>query len=281
MVSQQHRSLVVVACTATTENGASRGLPALFSSYIVGIRPHYALSLQSPGPYLHNPSQISSPPVPGSGLVSRPAPTLRHTVARVRRDKESVISDERRHLRRSFRRCPYPGHSQQLSLTTKSAETFLTKVGVTAAGVAAAFVTVPAIAFLLGLRKSPSSWRSLGHMDDFKIGETVEVYIYRSIASAMVGRNCKNSRVAAAQRPSNEFVAFAIYCTHLGCPVRWIPTANLFMCPCHGGVFYGDGTRRLRAASAAARHLSRARQPRLGRDPDEPSADHYRMRRRS
>ena len=39
----------------------------------------------------------------------------------------------------------------------------------------------------------------------------------------------------------NQFTAFAINCTHLGCPVRWLQDANLFMCPCHGGVFYGDG----------------------------------------
>ncbi|MEJ2637255.1 MAG: Rieske 2Fe-2S domain-containing protein, partial [Calditrichia bacterium] len=38
------------------------------------------------------------------------------------------------------------------------------------------------------------------------------------------------------------FIAFSIDCTHLGCPVRWLPEANLFMCPCHGGVYYKDGS---------------------------------------
>ncbi|MGH9447270.1 MAG: ubiquinol-cytochrome c reductase iron-sulfur subunit, partial [Terriglobia bacterium] len=33
----------------------------------------------------------------------------------------------------------------------------------------------------------------------------------------------------------------SVDCTHLGCPVRWLPKANLFMCPCHGGVFYANG----------------------------------------
>ena len=40
---------------------------------------------------------------------------------------------------------------------------------------------------------------------------------------------------------ADKFVAFSINCTHLGCPVRWLPAANLFMCPCHGGVYYADG----------------------------------------
>ena len=39
-----------------------------------------------------------------------------------------------------------------------------------------------------------------------------------------------------------EFMAFSVNCTHLGCPVRWLQDADLFMCPCHGGVYYNDGT---------------------------------------
>ena len=38
-------------------------------------------------------------------------------------------------------------------------------------------------------------------------------------------------------------MAFRINCTHLGCPVRWLPDARLFMCPCHGGVYYANGER--------------------------------------
>ena len=39
----------------------------------------------------------------------------------------------------------------------------------------------------------------------------------------------------------DQFVAFAMNCTHLGCPVHWLQDAGLFMCPCHGGVYYSDG----------------------------------------
>jgi Rieske Fe-S protein len=39
-----------------------------------------------------------------------------------------------------------------------------------------------------------------------------------------------------------RFQVFAINCTHLGCPVRWFPQSRLFMCPCHGGAFYEDGS---------------------------------------
>jgi menaquinol-cytochrome c reductase iron-sulfur subunit len=39
-----------------------------------------------------------------------------------------------------------------------------------------------------------------------------------------------------------EFTAFGLNCTHLGCPVNWRPGAELFLCPCHGGVYYADGS---------------------------------------
>ena len=40
-----------------------------------------------------------------------------------------------------------------------------------------------------------------------------------------------------------QFQVFAINCAHLGCPVRWFPQSGLFMCPCHGGAYYADGSR--------------------------------------
>ena len=36
---------------------------------------------------------------------------------------------------------------------------------------------------------------------------------------------------------------FAVNCAHLGCPVEWFEQSRLFMCPCHGGVYYEDGSR--------------------------------------
>jgi hypothetical protein len=39
-----------------------------------------------------------------------------------------------------------------------------------------------------------------------------------------------------------KFQVFAINCAHLGCPVRWFPQSGLFICPCHGGVYYSDGS---------------------------------------
>jgi len=136
---------------------------------------------------------------------------------------------------------PEPDPSRPLRPQEKKRRMFLTEIGVVAAGIAAAVVTIPAVAFLLGLRKTPNSWRSLGHIEDFKIGETVAVSFTDPSPLPWSGVTAKTA-AWLRRKDQQEFVAFAIYCTHLGCPVRWIPTADLFMCPCHGGVFYADGT---------------------------------------
>ena len=57
-----------------------------------------------------------------------------------------------------------------------------------------------------------------------------------------MGWHHRKERALASPCNDAEFIAFSVNCTHLGCPVRWLQDADLFMCPCHGGVYYFDGT---------------------------------------
>src|SRR5262249_57806292 len=41
----------------------------------------------------------------------------------------------------------------------------------------------------------------------------------------------------------HNFLILAENCAHLGCPVEWFSESGLFMCPCHGGVYYASGER--------------------------------------
>jgi menaquinol-cytochrome c reductase iron-sulfur subunit len=117
---------------------------------------------------------------------------------------------------------------------------FFTTVSVIAGALAAAIVAAPSITFLLGLRKAPQVWRSVGRLDEFQLGTTVRVSFLDPSPLPWSG---VTAQTAAWLRRSGEqeFVAFSVHCTHLGCPLRWLPEADLFMCPCHGGVFYKDG----------------------------------------
>lgn len=117
---------------------------------------------------------------------------------------------------------------------------FLAAVSVAAGGLGALIVGVPSVIFLLGLRKAPQVWRAVGRVSDFQPGSTVRVAFDDPSPLPWAGVTARTA--AWLRREGNdEFVAFAVNCTHLGCPVQWLPNADLFMCPCHGGVFYKDG----------------------------------------
>jgi len=120
---------------------------------------------------------------------------------------------------------------------------FLEIVGVAAGLVAGAAITLPPISFLIAplFQKTPRRWRSVGTLDQFDIGDTVLVGFEDATSEVWAGVTAKTG--AWLRRVGDtEFVAFAINCTHLGCPVRWEDGAQLFMCPCHGGVYNRDGS---------------------------------------
>jgi menaquinol-cytochrome c reductase iron-sulfur subunit len=104
-------------------------------------------------------------------------------------------------------------------------------------------LAVPVVGFTLAplLQKAPVVWRTVGKVTDFKVGETTNVTLVDASPLPWAGMTA-NTAAWLRRTAENEFVAFAVNCAHLGCPVRWMPTANLFMCPCHGGVYYQDGS---------------------------------------
>src|SRR5579883_1024835 len=118
---------------------------------------------------------------------------------------------------------------------------FLSKMAIVLSAIGAAVIAVPSLAFLLGLRKSPMVWRAVGKVSDFQVGQTVEVSFADPSSLPWAGITAKTA-AWLRRKSEDQFLAFSINCTHLGCPVRWLPDADLFMCPCHGGVFYSDGT---------------------------------------
>jgi menaquinol-cytochrome c reductase iron-sulfur subunit len=109
--------------------------------------------------------------------------------------------------------------------------------------VAAAVVSVPIIAYLLSplLQPAPDQWHDVGPVDTFKVGETVEVALDDPSPLPWAGQTARTA-LWLRRNDQSSFTAFALNCTHLGCPVNWRQDANLFLCPCHGGVYYSDGT---------------------------------------
>jgi menaquinol-cytochrome c reductase iron-sulfur subunit len=120
---------------------------------------------------------------------------------------------------------------------------FLARASVAMGGCAGLAVAAPMVGFVVAplFRKVPHEWRAVGNVADFEVGKTVGVTFIDASPLPWAGVTSKTA--AWLRRVSEDkFVAFSVNCAHLGCPVRWLPEAQLFMCPCHGGVYYADGT---------------------------------------
>lgn len=128
-----------------------------------------------------------------------------------------------------------------------SRRAFFTKLGILFNGLVAVILAVPVVRYLLspvsrGRKEGYESWVPLGNLEQFPSGETRLATYRNPIVSPWDG---DTADIACWVRnvDGKSFQVFAVNCAHLGCPVRWFPQSSLFMCPCHGGVYYQDGAR--------------------------------------
>jgi Rieske Fe-S protein len=113
---------------------------------------------------------------------------------------------------------------------------------------AAVLFAVPLVGYVAGaLRRRPPQWVRLGPVADFPVGQTRLVTFdnaYRQPWDGMTAHTGVYVRYRGKDASgADDFLVFAVNCAHLGCPVEWFPQSGLFMCPCHGGVYYEDGSR--------------------------------------
>ena len=121
----------------------------------------------------------------------------------------------------------------------------LLKAGIVLNGLVGVVLAVPILRYLLWpVRRDSSynSWVSLGSADDFPVGQT-RLTTYKTPWTRPWDGQTDNVACYVRREGTSQFTVFAINCAHLGCPVRWFPQSQLFMCPCHGGVYYADGSR--------------------------------------
>lgn len=125
---------------------------------------------------------------------------------------------------------------------TMTRRKFLNRACIGLAGAAGLVVAVPILSYLLSplIQPTKQTWQKLGKVDHFKTGDTVEVSIEDPSSVAWAGATSKTA-VWVRRESEKQFIVFSVNCTHLGCPVNWLPDAKIFLCPCHGGVYYANG----------------------------------------
>ena len=125
-----------------------------------------------------------------------------------------------------------------------SRRSFLFTVGAALNVVAATLLAVPVIRYVFSSfrrRVGSQSWIMLGALQSFPENQT-RLATYRNPFTRPWDGKTADIPCWVRRLTGEKFQVFAINCTHLGCPVRWFQESHLFMCPCHGGAFYEDGS---------------------------------------
>ena len=130
---------------------------------------------------------------------------------------------------------------------TLSRRGLLMKLGILFNGLVAAALAVPMVRFLVssitrGRGNGYLAWVALGPVKDFPAGET-RLATFRNPNVMPTDGKTVDTACWVRRIEGDQFQVFAVNCAHLGCPVRWFAQSGLFMCPCHGGVYYSDGSR--------------------------------------
>ena len=173
-------------------------------------------------------------------------PTVLDEIRLVRYRSNSMNSDfdpQHSQSAQSSNACPRP--LLHPTAAREDRRNFLFKLSIAINAAIGLLIATPVIRFLLGpLRPKGAydSWIPLGKVAEYPPGTTLLAFFRNPITNPWDGET-GNVACYVRRQPDGGFMIFAVNCAHLGCPVRWFPQSQLFMCPCHGGAYYADGSR--------------------------------------
>jgi menaquinol-cytochrome c reductase iron-sulfur subunit len=123
---------------------------------------------------------------------------------------------------------------------------FLRALTAVTGAIGAAVLSIPLVGYFFGIRKFPIYWVDLGPLADFPLNQTRRIDFPNPMKQPWDGVTALTGVYARYQGKDannvDQFLVLSVNCAHLGCPVTWFQQSGLFMCPCHGGVYYADGS---------------------------------------
>ena len=107
------------------------------------------------------------------------------------------------------------------------------KIAVAFNGFVGVLLGIPIVRYVLSpMKRESDHWIPLGTLDQFPAGET-RLATFRSPVSNRSDGDTAELPCWVRNVDGSKFQVFAINCAQ----------SNLFMCPCHGGAYYADGSR--------------------------------------
>jgi Rieske Fe-S protein len=95
-------------------------------------------------------------------------------------------------------------------------------------------------AVLSSTARKQEAWLPASTLLDLPVNEPTPVTL--TVATLDGFREVINRRtIFLVKTADSEVVAIDSTCTHLGCLVSWDPQAQVFKCPCHGGIYDRTG----------------------------------------
>src|SRR5262245_14281021 len=133
--------------------------------------------------------------------------------------------------------------SQPTQEAEPSRRSFLKFLTMAVGALATILFAVPFLGYIFSaLRHRREEWIPVGEAKGFLEKQTKLVTFVNTLKQPWDGMAANTGayvrRLGKSATNPEDFVVFAVNCTHLGCPVTWFPQSGLFMCPCHGGVYY-------------------------------------------
>jgi menaquinol-cytochrome c reductase iron-sulfur subunit len=137
---------------------------------------------------------------------------------------------------------PYPDPSLIPKQKTLTRRNFLWVLVGGIGALISAIIGIPLAGFLASpaLRKETEPLTPVAFLADIPTTEPYKVS-YTSVKKDAWLQTIAKKTVYVVKKSDADVTVFSTVCTHLGCAVHWDETKKEFLCPCHGGVYDGEG----------------------------------------